>query len=558
MEMPGLSNKVSVLCKILDAAREIHDKVLVFSQSIPTLNFLENLLRSQRRKIARLDGDTVMGKRQAMTKAFNTDETEIYLISTTAGGLGLNLPGANRVVIFDFKFNPVEEEQAIGRAYRIGQKKPTFVYRLMCSGTFEEVIHNKTIFKTQLASQVVDKKSVIASAKKKMSEYLFEPKAVEPVNLSEFAGMDSVLDKILLSQEGAGMICKVLQSDSFSQDDTNVLTPEELKEVKAMISSEHLKRTNPKAYAAKLVADAADMQARAQAEIQRRANRLLPQPVQPLTAIGNLPQSGLNSTLISSRLVYESNSTPVLSPASRESRIIPGSQPPPSNSLPSTSLPGPSNTPRSTQGDMPSRKDSPTIDRQPGDPILPPSASKQSSASESIQGRSPILGPGTRIGSPSPDSTLSQTEVLVPRANQSAKRPPQDVTNVCVPKRLSSPPSVTDDRRAVKHRKLQASSDVASRHEFLQRKTHMRPQTSLTRRKATKLHSHLRNHASPPTPFSKFKSTVTTSSDAGRPSTPTPEVLRPELQAKSQVQPPSQPVSPAQRLMGLFRGIARL
>jgi hypothetical protein len=564
IEMPALSNKVIILCKILDAAREARDKILVFSQSIPTLNFLEKLLKSQRRKLARLDGKTVMGNRHGMTKEFNTNDTEIYLISTTAGGLGLNLMGANRVVIFDFKFNPIEEEQAIGRAYRIGQKKTTFVYRLMCSGTFEEVIHNKTIFKTQLASQVVDKKSVIAFAKKKLSEYLFAPKEIEQADLSEFAGMDPrVLDKVLLSKEGSDIIRKILQSDIFAQDDITVLTPEEQKEVKAMISNEHLKRTNPKAFEAKRQADEAKMQARAQAEMQRRANvPLLQQQVHPFTAVGSLPQRGLNSPSTLSRIVHESNSTPTASPAYRQSRIIPGSQPSPPPSVPSKSLPEGSNTPRSTQGDAHFRKDDPTVDRQPGDPILPPVASKQTSASELMHGRSPILGAGTRIGSPSPESMLSHAEVQMPGANKSSKRPTQDVTNVGI-KRSSSSSSVIDDHRATKQRKLQAPSDAtaldnaASRQEFLQRNSHLRPPTSLKRRKATNLPSRLREHTSPPTPFSKFKSTGATSSDASGRLTTAPKEPHPEQQSQSQGQPPPQPVPPARRLLGYVRSIAR-
>lgn len=119
-----LSNKVLILTKILDESKHAGDKVLVFSHSLDTLDYLENTCIKQKRKYARLDGKTNVNKRQTTTKEFNTNDTELYLISTSAGGLGLNLYGANRVVIFDFRFNPIVEEQAIGRAYRIGQKKP--------------------------------------------------------------------------------------------------------------------------------------------------------------------------------------------------------------------------------------------------------------------------------------------------------------------------------------------------------------------------------------------------------------------------------------------------
>jgi SNF2 family DNA or RNA helicase len=192
LDAVDLSFKVKILCQILDASRLARDKTLVFSHSIPTLNFLEKLCIQQGRNFARLDGKTLMSKRQAQTKDFNNSKVELYLISTRAGGLGLNLPGANRVVIFDFQFNPIMEEQAIGRAYRIGQKKNTFVYRFISGGTFEELVHNKVVFKSQLSARVVDKKNPVAWATKSLGEFLCEPKDVAQKDLSEFKGKQIV------------------------------------------------------------------------------------------------------------------------------------------------------------------------------------------------------------------------------------------------------------------------------------------------------------------------------------------------------------------------------
>jgi superfamily II DNA/RNA helicase len=247
MNSIDLSNKVKILCQILDASKLADDKVLVFSQSIPTLDFLEKLCIRQGRKFARLDGSTPMAKRQDMIKDFNKGDTDIYLISTAAGGLGLNLPSANRVIIFDFKWNPIMEEQAVGRAYRIGQTKPTYVYRFVAGGTFEDSVHNKTVFKMQLASRVIDKKNPIAYASRKLSDYLFEPRDVPQKDLSEFVGMDPlVLDKILDSQEHNPVIRSIVQSDTFERDDDDKLTAEELKEVKQLLSDEQLKRSDPR------------------------------------------------------------------------------------------------------------------------------------------------------------------------------------------------------------------------------------------------------------------------------------------------------------------------
>jgi superfamily II DNA/RNA helicase len=244
-----LSNKVKILCQILDASKAVGDKVLVFSQTIPTLNFLQDLCMKQGRKFSRLDGKTAMKNRQGLTKKFNSNEKDLFLISTTAGGLGLNLFGANRVVIFDFRYNPIHEEQAIGRAYRIGQTKTVFVYRLLAAGTFEDSIHNTAIFKTQLAFRVVDKKNPIAWAQKGLGKFLHEPKDVEQKDLSKFHGMDpAVLDKILGPAAAEGTIRSIVQSDTFEEDDKDGLTEKEQQEVRNLLKLEQLKRTDPKAY----------------------------------------------------------------------------------------------------------------------------------------------------------------------------------------------------------------------------------------------------------------------------------------------------------------------
>ena len=84
MKSIELSYKVKITCQILDAAKAAKDKVLVFSQSIPTINFLEEIFTKQGRKFMRLDGKTRMNARQGQTKDFNTGDSELYLISTTA------------------------------------------------------------------------------------------------------------------------------------------------------------------------------------------------------------------------------------------------------------------------------------------------------------------------------------------------------------------------------------------------------------------------------------------------------------------------------------------
>ncbi|KAH0544392.1 hypothetical protein FGG08_001418 [Glutinoglossum americanum] len=243
------SHRVVIFNEILDASVSAGDKVLVFSHYILTLNYLESLLREGGRRYSRLDGATKMSDRQKATKAFNLNDIDVYLVSIRAGGLGLNLYGANRVIIFDFNFNPTWEEQAIGRAYRIGQRKLTYVYRFISAGTFEEVIHNKAVFKMQLASRVVDKKNPTRYAVKKGRDYLFEPKAVDRKDLSGVKGKDpKVLDKVLAAHEEDNCVTSIELTETFHRDDGDKLTVEEEQEADQLLKDEQLKRADPGAY----------------------------------------------------------------------------------------------------------------------------------------------------------------------------------------------------------------------------------------------------------------------------------------------------------------------
>ncbi len=201
LEALCLSNKMRVLMQILDFADAARDKVLVFSHRIATLNYIGNQLAKASKTYARIDGTLDTNKRQQISKDFNMGKVNICLISTRAGGTGLNFYGANRVVIMDENFNPTWEQQAIGRAYRIGQQKPVYVYRLQAAGTFEGIIQNQGLFKEQLATRVVDKKNPTRSATKGTGAYLFPPKPVEQEDLTGSLGKDPlVLDRLLSDQ----------------------------------------------------------------------------------------------------------------------------------------------------------------------------------------------------------------------------------------------------------------------------------------------------------------------------------------------------------------------
>ncbi|GME38095.1 SNF2-related protein [Neofusicoccum parvum] len=242
-ESPHHSFKTEILMGILETAREADDQVLVFSQHIPTLDYLENLLRKEKHRFIRLDGKTKMAHRPELLEKFNKGDFDVFLISTRAGGTGFNMPGANRVVIFDFGFNPQNEEQAIGRAYRIGQKKEVFVYRMLAGGTFEPKVWNKALFKTQLASRVVDTKNPERHAEK-MRDYFFDPKPVEQQDLAEHQGKDKrVLDKILAKRDQGqdpGIRAITTTETLMTEDLDAALNEQEKEEVKKMIEAERL------------------------------------------------------------------------------------------------------------------------------------------------------------------------------------------------------------------------------------------------------------------------------------------------------------------------------
>ncbi|KAL9131167.1 MAG: hypothetical protein Q9217_000820 [Psora testacea] len=249
----ALSNKMQVLMAIIDYCSKAQDKMLIFSHRIPTLDYISDQLRGASIQFERIDGTVDPQKRQAVTKSFNEKSLNVCLISTRAGGQGLNLFGANRVVILDDWFNPMWEQQAIGRAYRIGQKKPVYVYRLTTAGTFEQAIQNQALFKEQLATRVVDKRNPIRGAKKGAGQYLFTPSELQPEDLQALKGKDPlVLDHLLATRE-TNPILSIIPSETFQIDDGLELTPEEKREVEQLQKDEELRRRDPVRYSATIM-----------------------------------------------------------------------------------------------------------------------------------------------------------------------------------------------------------------------------------------------------------------------------------------------------------------
>ncbi|KAJ1918167.1 DNA-dependent ATPase fun30 [Coemansia sp. S17] len=136
------SAKVLKLRTIVDECIAKGEKLLLFSQFTSLLNILEVVFRMWNIEYCRLDGSTKVDERQAMIDEFNRDGNRlpVFLLSTKAGGFGINLTSANVVVIYDSGNNPSEERQAEDRAHRVGQVKDVRVYKLIGNGTIDESI----------------------------------------------------------------------------------------------------------------------------------------------------------------------------------------------------------------------------------------------------------------------------------------------------------------------------------------------------------------------------------------------------------------------------------
>ncbi|KAI1730284.1 hypothetical protein Ddc_02974 [Ditylenchus destructor] len=150
------SGKTIVVKSLLRLWHEQKQRVLLFSQSKQMLTILEKFVILEGYSHLRMDGSTPIGRRQGLVETFNNDESIfVFLLTTRVGGLGVNLTGANRVLIYDPCWNPQTDAQARERAWRIGQTRDVTVYRLMCSGTIEEKIYQRQIFKHFLTNKIL-------------------------------------------------------------------------------------------------------------------------------------------------------------------------------------------------------------------------------------------------------------------------------------------------------------------------------------------------------------------------------------------------------------------
>jgi superfamily II DNA or RNA helicase len=150
------SGKLQCLKELMEEIVDGEHRTLLFSQSTQMLDIIERFFGQWKFTFLRLDGDTPPPLRSELVRQFNGDPAiQCFLISTRAGGTGLNLTGADTVIFYDHDWNPANDQQAQDRAYRIGQTKPVTVYRLISQGTIEEKILHRQELKQTLADEII-------------------------------------------------------------------------------------------------------------------------------------------------------------------------------------------------------------------------------------------------------------------------------------------------------------------------------------------------------------------------------------------------------------------
>ncbi|XP_061490737.1 DNA excision repair protein ERCC-6 isoform X2 [Rhineura floridana] len=150
------SGKMIVIESLLKIWHKEGHRVLFFTQSRQMLHILEAFLKQRNYSYLKMDGTTTVASRQPLITRYNEDiSIFIFLLTTRVGGLGINLTGADRVIIYDPDWNPSTDTQARERAWRIGQTKEVTVYRLVTAGTIEEKIFHRQIFKQFLTNRVL-------------------------------------------------------------------------------------------------------------------------------------------------------------------------------------------------------------------------------------------------------------------------------------------------------------------------------------------------------------------------------------------------------------------
>eukprot|EP00796_Vickermania_ingenoplastis_P008961 gene8964-6287_t len=196
----GGSAKLQTLQHMLDEWKAGGHRALVFSQTRMMLDIIENMVETQAHRYVRMDGVTPVAQRQELMDLFNQDDSIfVALLTTRVGGVGLNLIGADRVVIFDPDWNPTTDSQARERAWRVGQRRDVCVYRMITIGTVEEFIFKRQLAKSYVTDKVLSDPSY--------QRFFMQESFVEGLQLGGFydARVPDGMKHVLLFRDASGL-----------------------------------------------------------------------------------------------------------------------------------------------------------------------------------------------------------------------------------------------------------------------------------------------------------------------------------------------------------------
>ncbi|XP_044257261.1 lymphocyte-specific helicase-like [Tribolium madens] len=201
-DMVKLSGKLLVLDAMLPKLKAGGHKILLFSTLTMMLDLVEELLIMRNYTYRRLDGSLDLDSRNDNINDFKSDDVFVFLLSTRAGGLGLNLTSADTVIFIDKDWNPMVDSQAQDRCHRIGQTKPVMIYSLVTKGTIDEIILNRGEVKKRLEKMVIKEgqfkgKQLDDADLKSLKDLLDEEETTVKINPNGFYYTEEEFDKIL-------------------------------------------------------------------------------------------------------------------------------------------------------------------------------------------------------------------------------------------------------------------------------------------------------------------------------------------------------------------------
>lgn len=211
------SGKLELLSRILPSFYEQGHRVLIFCQWRKTLNIIQRFCVLNGWKFGRLDGNTSVPARQRLVDKFNQDDSYFLMLCTTrTGGVGLNLTGANRVILFSPDWNPQNDAQARERAWRFGQEKEVRIYRFITAGTVEEKIYHRQIFKSALSNTILQD----PKQKRLFSQQQLKDLFTLKTDSGSFRDGGEGVTETGMITGGSGVIEKPVEGDSKDSNET--------------------------------------------------------------------------------------------------------------------------------------------------------------------------------------------------------------------------------------------------------------------------------------------------------------------------------------------------